>query len=80
MARALALFASACVLVGLLAPRRHLRLRLHGLGGSYVALVTALLVVSVDGPAGVVSWVLPTLVGLVLIEAAVSRASRAGLA
>ncbi len=74
----LALFASACVATGLFASRRHLRLRLHGFGGSYIALVTALLVVSIDGPVAVAAWTLPTLVGLVLIERAVARSRRAG--
>lgn len=76
----LALFAYACIVTGLRAPRRQVRLRLHGLGGSYIALVTALLVVSVEGPGSVVAWVLPTLVGLVLIERAVARARGPGLA
>ena len=40
----------------------------RGQGGSYIALVTALLVVSVDGNAAVAAWVLPTLVGHPLIE------------
>ena len=46
----------------------------HGLGGSYIALVTALLVVSltVDGPLGgpaaLVPWLAPTALGLLGIE------------
>src|ERR1700716_3018100 len=46
----------------------------HGIGGSYIALVTALLVVglTVDGPlrggAEVIPWVLPAAVGTPLIE------------
>jgi hypothetical protein len=46
----------------------------HGLGGSYIALVSALLVVSltVNGPLGgaaaLIPWLLPTAVGLVAIE------------
>jgi hypothetical protein len=46
----------------------------HGQGGSYIALVTAFLVVAltVDGPfdgaAAILPWVLPTIVGTVLIE------------
>ena len=47
----------------------HLRL----LGGSYVSLVTALLVVSVGSP---LAWVLPTLIGSPLIELTASRAGR----
>ena len=37
-------------------------------GGAYIALVTALWVVSLGGPATPAAWVLPTLVGLPLIE------------
>jgi hypothetical protein len=46
----------------------------HGIGGSYIALVTALLVVglTVDGPlkgaAEVIPWVLPAAIGTPLIE------------
>lgn len=43
----------------------------HGWGGSYIALVTALLVVSVSSAAPF--WVLPTIVGVVLIELHVKR-------
>lgn len=49
---------------------RHLR----GVGGSYVAVVTALAVVSVQGTW--LAWVLPALVGTPLIELAVARARR----
>ena len=50
----LALLTAALVVVGHLAPRHGwgARARAHGLGGAYVALVTAALVVSLDGPAG----------------------------
>jgi hypothetical protein len=46
----------------------------HGQGGSYIALVTALLVVSltvdgpVGGPAALLPWLLPTVVGTLMIE------------
>jgi hypothetical protein len=46
----------------------------HGLGGSYIALVSALLVVSLtvngplDGPAALLPWLAPTAVGVVVIE------------
>jgi hypothetical protein len=73
----LAALAYALALLGYLAPRRRFRgWRLayaHGQGGSYIALVTALVVVAltVDGPvhgvAAVVVWVLPTLIGTRLI-------------
>jgi len=46
----------------------------HGWGGSYIALVTALLVVSVS--TGVLVWVMPTIVGVVLIELHARRATR----
>jgi len=43
----------------------------HGWGGSYIALVTALLVVSVSSAAQF--WVLPTVIGVALIELHVKR-------
>jgi len=43
---------------------------LRGLGGSYIALVTALLVVSVGSPA---AWVLPSLCGVPLLHGAAHR-------
>jgi hypothetical protein len=69
----------ACVLavVGYLAPARRragwIRLYAHGQGGAYVALATALFVVSLSGTAAVAAWILPTALGLVLIERRVVR-------
>jgi len=46
----------------------------HGQGGSYIALVTALVVVALTvdgplhGPAALIPWVLPTITGTLLIE------------
>ena len=62
----------ALVLVGYLAARRGwpVWIRAHGLGGSYIALVTALLVVSLRGSttaAQVLSWILPAAIGTPLI-------------
>jgi hypothetical protein len=62
----------ALVLVGYLAVRHGWPawVRAHGLGGSYIALVTALLVVSVRGvstPAEVAAWILPAAIGVPLI-------------
>ena len=48
--------------------RPGLRLRLSG--GSYVALVTALLVVRTGG---VLAWLLPTVVGVLVLETAAAR-------
>ena len=82
----LAALSSSLALVGVLAPRLRFRgwarACAHGEGGSYISLVTALLVVSVDGPAAVVAWTVPTLAGLPLIElrAARLRARRDGKA
>jgi hypothetical protein len=42
-------------------PHRWLHVHVAGQGGSYIALVTAVLVVNLGGP--LVLWVLPTLVG-----------------
>jgi hypothetical protein len=49
------------------------RLYAHGTGGSYIALVTATLVVSLDGVARTLAWFAPTLVGVALIEWRVLR-------
>ena len=63
----LAALTYGCLWAGLHArPGRH-RTCLHGLGGSYIALVSALLVVSIDGPAGPVACALPTLLGFIAI-------------
>ena len=73
----LAGFSSSLAVVAFLAPRLRFRAWeracAHGEGGSYIALVTALLVVSVDGPAAVAAWTVPTLVGLPLIELRAAR-------
>jgi hypothetical protein len=71
----LAVLTAGLVVAGQLAPARDWgrRVRGHGLGGAYVALVTATLVVSLDGPAQVVAWLAPTLVGVALIERWVRR-------
>ena len=73
----LAAFSSGLAVVALVAPRLRFRgwerACAHGEGGSYIALVTALFVVSVDGPAAVAAWILPTLAGLPLIEVRAAR-------
>ena len=73
----LAAFSSSLALLAFLAPRLRFRgwtrACAHGEGGSYIALVTALLVVAVDGPAAVAAWTLPTLVGVPLIEMRAAR-------
>jgi len=50
-------------------PDRHVRL----LGGSYISLVTALLVVSWGS---ILAWVLPTAIGTVLVERAAAATGR----
>lgn len=64
----------ALALLGFRAARRPgsraRRLHLHGQGGSYIALVTALLVVSVGSP---LAWIAPTLIGSPLITWAIRR-------
>jgi hypothetical protein len=64
----------ALALLGFRAARRPgsrvRRLHLHGQGGSYIALVTALLVVSVGSP---LAWIAPTLIGSPLITLAIRR-------
>ena len=47
--------------------------RVRLMGGSYVSLITALLVVSWGHP---LSWVLPSAVGVFIVEAAAARAGR----
>lgn len=73
----LAALSYGLALLGVIAPRRRgqrwVGLYARGQGGSYIALVTALLVVSVDGPAAVAAWILPTLAGLPLIEVRAAR-------
>jgi hypothetical protein len=74
----LAALAYALALLGYVAPRSRFRgwelAFAHGQGGSYIALITALVVVAltVDGPvhgaAAVVVWVLPTVIGTRLIQ------------
>jgi hypothetical protein len=50
---------------------RWVSLHVHGQGGSYIALMTALVVVSVGSP---LAWVAPTLVGSPLVAQAARRA------
>jgi hypothetical protein len=73
----LALLTAALAALGHYAPRRSgprwIRAYAHGQGGSYVALVTATLVVSLDGPAMIAACAAPTLFGLPLIERRVQR-------
>ena len=74
----LAAFSYSLVLLGRFAAARRFRgwthAYVHGLGGSYIALVTALTVVAltvdgpVSGPAEVIPWVLPAAVGTPLLE------------
>jgi hypothetical protein len=51
------------------------RVYAHGQGGSLIALVTAALVVSLDGTAAAAAWIVPTLIGVPLIERRVTRIS-----
>lgn len=75
----LAALSYGLALLGVVASRRHgdrwVRLHARGQGGSYIALVTALLVVSLDGPVGIAAWILPSLVGHRLVERRVARLS-----
>ena len=73
----LAVLALSLALAGYLAPAHRsgpwIRLYAHGQGGAYIALVTALFVVSLPDAAATAAWVLPTLIGLPLIERRVTR-------
>jgi hypothetical protein len=79
----IAIFSYANALLGYLAVKIRwkgwLPHHIAGMGGSYIALVTALLVVNAGG-ANLVVWLLPTIVGTPLIALAVARASRSPLA
>src|SRR5829696_8910899 len=77
----LAALSCALALTGYLAPARRgdgawIRAYAHGQGGAYIALVTALLVVSLGGAAAAAAWIAPTLIGLPLIERRVRRITR----
>lgn len=73
-----AAFSYALVLLGRFAVTRRFRgwthAYAHGQGGSYIALVTALVVVAftvdgpVHGPAEAIPWALPVAIGTLLIE------------
>lgn len=73
-----AAFSYCLVLLGRFALARRFRgwshAYVHGQGGSYIALVTALVVVSLTvegplhGPAEVIPWVAPVVIGTLLIE------------
>jgi len=73
-----AAFSYALAVLGRYAAARQFRgwshAFVHGQGGSYIALVTALVVVALtvdgplEGPAVLIPWVLPTIVGTLLIE------------
>ncbi len=73
----LAVLALSLALAGYVAPARRrgpwIRPYAHGQGGAYIALVTALLVVSLPGAAATAAWIIPTLIGLPLIERRVSH-------
>lgn len=76
----IAVATEAAALAGLVVRRRAatgwLPRQLRLMAGSYLALVTAALVVSLGNP---LAWVLPTVIGTPLIEAAVKRAQARGL-
>jgi hypothetical protein len=73
----LAVLACILAIAGYLAPGRRragwIRLYAHGQGGAYIALVTALLVVSLSGAAAGAAWIVPTVIGVALIERRVAR-------
>ena len=74
----LATLSYGLALLGHFAPRERsfgwLRLGIHGQGGACIALVTATFVVSVDGLVQIAAWVLPTLLGVPLLEVWYRRA------
>lgn len=72
----IAIFSYGNALVGYLAAKRRrsgwLRAHIGGMGGSYIALVTALLVVNLGRQLPIV-WFLPTLIGTPVIAFAINR-------
>jgi len=74
----IAVFSYANAFVGYLAAKHRragwLRPHIGGMGGSYIALVTALLVVNFGGRP-LILWFIPTLVGTPIIALATARAS-----
>jgi uncharacterized membrane protein len=78
----IAVFSYANAFVGYNAARRRyhgwLAHHIAGMGGSYIALTTALLVVNF-GSAGLVVWFAPTIVGSPLIAWATARVARGPL-
>jgi hypothetical protein len=76
---AIAAFSYANALVGYLAAKRRrpgwLRAHIGGMGGSYIALVTALLVVNIGQQLPVV-WILPTVVGSPVIAWIINEVDR----
>src|SRR3954454_16390011 len=77
----IAAFSYANAPVGYLAVRIRwpgwLRAHIGGMGGSYIALTTALLVVNV-GPTPLVVWFIPTMIGTPIILAVTARVTRVG--
>ena len=75
----IAAFSFANALVGYLAVKRRwpgwLRAHIGGMGGSYIALTTALLVVNV-GPSPLIVWFIPTLVGTPILLLVTNRVAR----
>ena len=75
----IATFSYANALVGYIAAkrrgRRWLRVHISGMGGSYIALVTALLVVNVGQQLPVV-WFVPTVIGSPIIAWVISEVDR----
>jgi uncharacterized membrane protein len=79
----IAVFSYANALLGFLAVtirwRGWLREHIAGMSGSYIALVSALIVVNAPKPAPLWLWFLPTLIGTPLIFLAIARVSRGPL-
>src|SRR4051812_24114955 len=79
----IAAFSYANALVGYLAVKRRpegwLRAHIGGMGGSYIALVTALLVVNAGQTLPIV-WFVPTIVGTPIIVWVISEVDRGRLA
>ena len=68
----IAIFSYAFALVGYVAakkrPRGWLPVHISGQGGSYIALVTAFLIVQVGTGAPLIVWLIPTIIGTPIIS------------
>ena len=85
----IAIFSYAFALVGYVAakkrPKGWLLFHISGMGGSYIALVTAFLIVQVGTGAPLIVWLIPTIIGTPIIswvnyQVAIGKRPKGGVA